>query len=67
MMIAIREADGPHLFVSPTEHNIHVDPLVLLINELEPESILPQHRDTDRVTPQNCYWTSGDAHEVGIR
>ena len=55
------------LFFSPTEHNMHVDPSVILINELEPEFILPQHRDTYRVTPQNRYWTSGYPHEVKLR
>ena len=55
------------LFFSPTEHNMHVDPSVILINELEPEYILPQHRDTYRVTPENRYWTSGYPHEVKLR
>jgi L-ascorbate 6-phosphate lactonase len=55
------------LFFSPTEHNMHVDPSVILINELEPEYILPQHRDTYRVTPQNRYWTSGYPYEVRNR
>jgi L-ascorbate metabolism protein UlaG (beta-lactamase superfamily) len=55
------------LFFSPTEHNMHIDPSVILINELEPEFILPQHRDTYRVTPQNRYWTSGYPHEVKDR
>jgi hypothetical protein len=55
------------LFVSPTEHNMHVDPSVILINELDPEYILPQHRDTYRVTPENRYWTSGYPHEVKTR
>ena len=55
------------LFFSPTEHNMHVDPSVILINELEPEFILPQHRDTYRVTPQNRYWTSGYPSEVKLR
>jgi L-ascorbate metabolism protein UlaG (beta-lactamase superfamily) len=55
------------LFVSPTEHNMHIDPSVILINELEPAFILPQHRDTYRVTPQNRYWTSGYPYEVKLR
>jgi L-ascorbate metabolism protein UlaG (beta-lactamase superfamily) len=55
------------LFFSPTEHNMHVDPSVILINELEPFYILPQHRDTYRVTPQNRYWTSGYPYEVKNR
>ena len=29
--------------------------------------ILPQHRDTYRVTPQNRYWTNGYASEVKLR
>lgn len=52
------------LFFSPTEHNMHIEPSVILINELEPEVILPQHRDTFRATPQNRYWTRGYAYEV---
>lgn len=52
------------LFFSPTEHNMHVEPSVILINELEPDYILPQHRDTYIQTPQNRYWTSGYPYEV---
>ena len=52
------------LFFSPTEHNMHIRQSVILINELEPEYILPQHRDTYRQTPQNRYWTNGYAAEV---
>jgi L-ascorbate 6-phosphate lactonase len=55
------------LFFSPTEHNMHIDPSLILINELEPEYILPQHRDTYRVTPENRYWTSGYPNEVKLR
>lgn len=55
------------LFFSPTEHNMHVDPSLILINELEPDYIVPQHRDTYRVTPQNRYWTNGYAYEVKLR
>ena len=55
------------LFFSPTEHNMHIDPSVILINELEPQYILPQHRDTYRVTPQNRFWTSGYPYEVKLR
>lgn len=52
------------LFFSPTEHNMHIRQSVILINELEPEYILPQHRDTYRQTPQNRYWTNGYPDEV---
>jgi L-ascorbate metabolism protein UlaG (beta-lactamase superfamily) len=55
------------LFFSPTEHNMHIDPSVILINELDPAYILPQHRDTYRVTPENRFWTSGYPHEVRLR
>ena len=55
------------LFFSPTEHNTHIDPSVILINELEPDYIFPQHRDTYRVTPENRYWTSGYPYEVKLR
>jgi L-ascorbate metabolism protein UlaG (beta-lactamase superfamily) len=55
------------LFFSPTEHNTHIDPSLILINELEPDYIFPQHRDTFHVTPQNRYWTSGYPYEVKFR
>ncbi len=55
------------LFFSPTEHNTHIDPSLILINELEPDYIFPQHRDTYKVTPQNRYWTSGYPYEVKLR
>jgi L-ascorbate metabolism protein UlaG (beta-lactamase superfamily) len=55
------------LFFSPTEHNTHIDPSVILINELEPDYILPQHRNTFQVTEQNRYWTSGYPYEVKFR
>ena len=53
------------LFISPTEHNMYIEPSVLLINELEPAVILPQHSETFRATPQNHYWTRSYAYEVG--
>lgn len=52
------------LFFSPTIHNTHIDRSVILINTLEPDYILPQHRDTYRQTPQNRFWTNGYAREV---
>jgi L-ascorbate metabolism protein UlaG (beta-lactamase superfamily) len=55
------------LFFSPTEHNTHIDPSMILINELEPEYILPQHRGTFEVTEQNRYWTTGYPYEVKLR
>jgi L-ascorbate 6-phosphate lactonase len=55
------------LFFSPTEHNTYIDPSVILINELEPDYILPQHRHTFYVTPQNRYWTTAYPYEVKFR
>jgi len=55
------------LFFSPTEHNTHVDPSLVLINELQPRYIIPQHRDTFQVTPENRYWTTAYTHEVRLR
>ncbi|MBW7995698.1 MAG: MBL fold metallo-hydrolase [Candidatus Glassbacteria bacterium] len=52
------------LFFSPTEHNMHIRQSVILINELEPDYILPQHRDTYRQTPENRYWANGYPVEV---
>lgn len=52
------------LFLSPTEHNMHIDRSVILINELEPDYIFPQHRDTFQVTPENRYWTTAYTWEV---
>jgi L-ascorbate metabolism protein UlaG (beta-lactamase superfamily) len=52
------------LFFSPTEHNMHIRQSVILINELEPDYILPQHRDTYVQTPQNRFWTNGYAAEI---
>lgn len=54
------------LFFSPTEHNTHIDRSVILINELQPDYILPQHRDTYIETPQNRFWTHGYPHEVRL-
>ena len=54
------------LFFSPTEHNTWIEPSVVLINELEPDYILPQHRDTYTVTPEKRFWTQGYAREVAL-
>jgi L-ascorbate metabolism protein UlaG (beta-lactamase superfamily) len=52
------------LFFSPTEHNMWIDRSVILINELQPDYIFPQHRDTYIETQQNRYWTHGYPGEV---
>ena len=64
-----------HLFVkhvnvllfSPTEHNWLIDDSVTAIQTLEPDLILPQHRDTYPVTEENRFWTKGYAFEVKSR
>ena len=52
------------LFFSPTEHNMQIDNSVILINELEPHYILPQHRDTYPETEQKRYWAHAYTCEV---
>jgi len=52
------------LFFSPTEHNMHIKQSLILINEIEPDYIFPQHRNTFRVTVENRYWTTAYDHEV---
>ena len=52
------------LFFSPTEHNMHVDRSLILINELQPDYILPQHRDTYVITERNRFWAHGYPYEV---
>jgi len=52
------------LFFSHTVHNTHIDRSVILINTLEPNYVLPQHRTTYRETPENQYWTHAYVEEV---
>jgi L-ascorbate metabolism protein UlaG (beta-lactamase superfamily) len=52
------------LFFSPTVHNTHIDRSVIMINELAPAYILPQHRNTYRETAENQYWTHAYVEEV---
>ncbi|MFC2124902.1 MBL fold metallo-hydrolase [Bacteroidota bacterium] len=63
----LRQKDVDVLLFSPTEHNTYIDQSVILINALTPEYILPQHRDTFTVTPENRFWTNGYPWEVKIR
>jgi L-ascorbate 6-phosphate lactonase len=55
------------LFVSPTEHNMYIDPSVILINALEPDYIFPQHHSTIAVNEGNRFWAKGYPDEVKIR
>ena len=64
-----------HLFVkhvnvllfSPTEHNWLIEDSVTAIQSLEPDVILPQHRDTYPTNEQNRFWTKGFPFEVKER
>jgi L-ascorbate 6-phosphate lactonase len=47
------------LFVSPTDHNMHVGPAAILIQALQPKIILPQHFGTYREAKDNLFWTRG--------
>jgi L-ascorbate metabolism protein UlaG (beta-lactamase superfamily) len=55
------------LFVSPTVHNMHLDRSTILINQLEPRYIFPQHFDTFREAPDNLFWTRGYPDELKLR
>ncbi len=55
------------LFVSPTEHNMYIDPSVILINTLDPDYIFPQHFGTVEVSEENRFWAKGYPDEVRIR
>ena len=55
---------GDVLFVSPTDHNMHVRQSTLLINALEPRHIFPQHFGTYLETDANRYWTKGYPDEL---
>ena len=55
------------LFFSPTEHNMYIDPSVILINTLDPDYIFPQHHSTVALTEENRFWAKGYPDEVKIR
>ena len=52
------------LFVSPTEHNMHIDRSVKLILELNPDYVYCQHFGSYRETEENKYWTKGYPDEL---
>ena len=64
-----------HLFVkhvnvllfSPTEHNWSIEDSVTAIQTLEPDVILPQHRDTYPVNEKTGFWAKGYPFEVKAR
>jgi L-ascorbate 6-phosphate lactonase len=55
------------LFFSPTEHNMYIDPSVILINTLDPDYIFPQHFGTVAVNENNRFWAKGYPDEVKLR
>ncbi|MGC9350069.1 MAG: MBL fold metallo-hydrolase [Anaerolineae bacterium] len=52
------------LFVSPTDHNMHIKPAATLIQALQPTDIFPQHFGTYEQTEENSYWTRGYPDEL---
>ena len=52
------------LFVSPTDHNMRVEPASVLIEALQPKAIFPQHFGTYRETGDNAFWTHGYPDEL---
>jgi L-ascorbate metabolism protein UlaG (beta-lactamase superfamily) len=52
------------LFVSPTEHNTHVDRSAIMIGAIKPAYILPQHFGTYVPNDDNRYWTVGYPDEL---
>ena len=51
-------------FVSPTEHNMHVDGAARFLSALAPRHIVPQHYDSYIVTDENAFWTRGYVDEL---
>jgi L-ascorbate metabolism protein UlaG (beta-lactamase superfamily) len=62
--LLLKEVDV--LFFSRTEHNMHINPSLVLINELNPDYIIPQHHSTMVVNDNNRFWTKGYPDEVKI-
>jgi L-ascorbate metabolism protein UlaG (beta-lactamase superfamily) len=54
------------LLFSPTEHNWLIEDSMTAILRLEPDVILPQHRDTYPLSEQNRFWAQGFPHEVRL-
>ena len=55
------------LFVSPTEHNTYIDDSLLLIESIDPATVVAQHFDTYSVSEANSFWTVGYPNEVKER
>jgi L-ascorbate 6-phosphate lactonase len=52
------------LFVSPTGHNMLIEPAAKLITTIRPRHIFPQHFDTYAETADNSFWTHGYPDEL---
>ena len=51
-------------FVSPTEHNMHIENAARYLSLLAPRYIFPQHYDSYEVTDDNAFWTRGFVDEL---
>jgi L-ascorbate metabolism protein UlaG (beta-lactamase superfamily) len=52
------------LFISPTEHNTHLEGSLNMINSIEPQYIFAQHFGTYVVNDKNSFWTIGYPDEL---
>ncbi len=52
------------LFVSPTEHNMHIQQSAILIDRLKPDYIFPQHYGTNIVSESSAFWSLGFQDEL---
>lgn len=55
------------LFVSPTVHNMYIDRSTILINQLEPAYIFPQHFGTYKEIEEELFWRRGYPDELKLR
>lgn len=60
--LALKDVDT--LFVSPTSHNMAIQPASILISALRPRWIFPQHFHTYKTLPENDFWTIGHPDEL---
>ncbi len=52
------------LFISPTDHNTHIEPSYRMIEAMKPRSIIAQHFGTYRTDAGNDFWTRGYVDEL---
>jgi len=55
------------LFVSPTDHNTHIEQSCRMIEAMQPSWIFAQHFGTYRTEERNTFWTRGYATELKER